>query len=44
MLTSVAVVPTAQGARNAVVSEDGTAFVAVGREGKVLAVKAAAGR
>ncbi len=43
-LTSTATVPTAPGARNAVVAEDGTAFVADGRGGKVLVVKPTKGR
>jgi DNA-binding beta-propeller fold protein YncE len=37
-LTSKATVATAMGARNAVVAEDGTAYVADGREGKILVV------
>jgi DNA-binding beta-propeller fold protein YncE len=38
-LRQTAHVATAPGARNAVVSDDGTAFVADGREGKILVVK-----
>ncbi len=37
-LERTAVVPTAPGARNAVVTADGVVFVAVGPEGKVLVV------
>ena len=44
MLTSTATVQTAAGARNAVVAEDGTAFVADGREGKILVIKPAKGK
>jgi DNA-binding beta-propeller fold protein YncE len=39
MLRSIASIPTASGARNAVVAEDGTAYVVDGREGKILVVK-----
>jgi DNA-binding beta-propeller fold protein YncE len=39
-LSLVASEPTAKGARNAVVSEDGTAFVADGPEGKIIVVPA----
>ena len=39
-LTALATVPTAKGARNAVASEDGTAFVANGPAGAILVVKA----
>ena len=42
-LKSVAVKPTARGARNAVVAADGTAFIADGAEGKVLVVAAPSG-
>ena len=37
-LTAVATIPTAKGARNAVASEDGTAFVAVGPSGSILVI------
>jgi len=40
-LTAAAVVPTAQGARNAAVTEDGTAYLTVGPEGKILVVAGA---
>ena len=40
-LTASATVPTAPGARNAVATDDGTAFVADGPEGKVLVVRPA---
>ncbi|HEX4825386.1 MAG TPA: YncE family protein [Candidatus Polarisedimenticolaceae bacterium] len=43
VLQSAAMVTTATGARNAVVSEDGTAYVADGREGKILVVRPAHG-
>jgi DNA-binding beta-propeller fold protein YncE len=39
-LTTIGTSPTAKGARNAVVTEDGTAFVADGPEGKILVVSA----
>jgi DNA-binding beta-propeller fold protein YncE len=39
-LTALTTVPTAKGARNAVASEDGTAFVANGPAGAILVVKA----
>jgi DNA-binding beta-propeller fold protein YncE len=39
VLKSTATVATATGARNAVVSDDGTAYVADGREGKILVVR-----
>jgi hypothetical protein len=42
-LTAKATVPTAAGARNAVVAEDGTAYVADGREGKILVVRPSPG-
>lgn len=38
-LQRTATVATAQGARNAVAADDGTAYVADGREGKILAVR-----
>jgi outer membrane protein assembly factor BamB len=37
-LESTAVIPTSLGARNAVVTADGVAFIAVGPEGKILVV------
>jgi len=40
-LREVSTMPTAKGARNAVVAEDGTAFVADGRAGRILMVPAA---
>jgi hypothetical protein len=40
VLRSTATVTTAKGARNAVVAEDGTVFVADGPEGKILVVHA----
>jgi DNA-binding beta-propeller fold protein YncE len=40
-LSRTAVVPTAPGARNAVVTSDGVVFVAVGPEGRVLVVRPA---
>ncbi len=43
-LTAATVVPTAYGARNAVATEDGTAFLTDSREGKILIVSPAAGR
>jgi DNA-binding beta-propeller fold protein YncE len=42
-LTSARSVPTAKGARNAVVAEDGTVYVADGPQGKILVVKPAKG-
>lgn len=42
-LVAVATVPTARGARNAVASEDGTAYVADGPEGTILIVPPQAG-
>jgi len=38
-LTAVAVVPTADGARNAVATEDGVAYLTDAREGKILVVE-----
>jgi hypothetical protein len=40
-LRSTATITTAKGARNAVVADDGTAFLADGPEGKILVVHAA---
>jgi len=40
VLTATATVPTAKGARNAVVADDGTVYVADGPDGKVLVVRA----
>jgi len=40
VLKLTATVPTAKGARNAVVAEDGTAYLADGPEGKILVVSA----
>ena len=40
-LREVSTTPTAKGARNAVVAEDGTAFVADGPAGRILMVPAA---
>ena len=37
-LTKIASTPTTQGARNAVVADDGVAYIADGREGKILVV------
>ena len=42
-LTRVASAPTAKGARNAVATDDGVAYVADGPEGKILVVRPAAG-
>ena len=39
VLTSTTTVATAMGARNAVVSEDGTAYLADGHDGKILVVR-----
>jgi hypothetical protein len=39
VLKQTATVATAKGARNAVVTEDGTAFVADGPDGKILVVR-----
>jgi DNA-binding beta-propeller fold protein YncE len=39
VLTKIASTPTAQGARNAVVADDGVAYIADGREGKILVVR-----
>lgn len=39
ILRSTATVPTAKGARNAVVAEDGTVYVADGPDGKILVVR-----
>jgi DNA-binding beta-propeller fold protein YncE len=44
VLTASATVDTSQGARNAVATDDGTAFVADGPEGKVLVVRPARAR
>ncbi len=43
-LTQVATVATAAGARNAVATEEGTAYLTDSREGKILVVSATAGR
>jgi len=43
-LTAVVVVPTAPGARNAVATEDGTAFLTDSPEGKILVVSPATTR
>jgi len=43
-LTAVAVVPTAPGARNAVATEEGTAFLTDSPEGKILVVSPATNR
>jgi len=43
-LTQVATVPTAAGARNAVATDEGTAYVTDAPEGKILVVTAAASR
>ncbi len=37
-ITAVATIATAKGARNAVATEDGTAYVAVGRAGSILVI------
>jgi DNA-binding beta-propeller fold protein YncE len=43
VLQSTATVATAKGARNAVATEDGTAYVADGHEGKILVVRSSHG-
>ena len=43
-VTAVAVVPTAPGARNAVATEEGTAFLTDSPEGKILVVSPATNR
>jgi hypothetical protein len=40
-LARTASIPTAKGARNAVVTDEGVAYVADGPEGKILVVKPA---
>jgi len=43
-LTQAATMPTAEGARNAVATDDGTAYVAAGRDGKIIVVATKKGR